>query len=73
MKEFFVSLWTDEAKFTGLVRGAMVGVAGGIATGAIPMPDGDTGKWLGYVLPYMLGVGAAAIPAGQKNPPSDGK
>lgn len=67
MKQFFVDLWYDESKFVGLIRGALVGVAGAVATGLIPMPDGKAGAWLQYVLPWLLGGGAATIPAGQKN------
>lgn len=69
MKDFFLGFWTDETKFVGLMRGAAVGVAGGIATGAIPMPGGTTGAWLQYVLPWVLGGGAAMATAGQKNVP----
>lgn len=68
MKAFFVSLWNDESKFVGLVRAGLVGVAGAIATGLIPMPNGEWGNWLQYVLPWVLGGGAAGMPAGQKNP-----
>lgn len=69
MKQFFYDLWNDEAKFVGLIRGGMVIAAGGVASGVIPMPDGKAGDWLGYVLPWFLGAGAAAVPAGQKNKP----
>lgn len=67
MKDFFVGLWTDETKFTAAMRGVAVLAAGGIATGAIPMPHGEVGAWMQYTLPWVLGAGAAAAPAGQKN------
>jgi len=69
MGKFFADLWNDPAKFVATVRAGMVFAAGAVATGLIPMPSGDFGAWLQYALPWLLGGGAAGMPAGQRNAP----
>lgn len=72
MKTFFSELWNDPAKFRGAMRGVMILAAGGVATGVIPLPK-ELGGWIGTAIPWLLGGGAAAIPAGQSNDKGDSK
>lgn len=65
MKEFFYSLWTDEAKFVGVCRGVAFAVAGALQTGLVKVPGLD--GWVGALLPWVLSGGAVAVPAGQRN------
>jgi hypothetical protein len=62
MKNFFVSLWTDESRFIGLSRGMIMLLAECIRGDLIPLGTHGT------KLAALLMVLAVSIPAGDKNP-----
>jgi hypothetical protein len=66
MKPFFVSLWTDSAKFTGLVRGAIATAGMLLASGKLP-PEiyAHIPWWAGLVIAGL----SQTITAGEKNAP----
>lgn len=66
MKQFFYSLWNDEAKFIGVCRGIAFAIAGALQTGLVTIPGLD--GWVGAMLPWVLSGGAVAVPAGNKKP-----
>ena len=72
MKPFFLELWTDPDKFRTTVRTLLVALAGGIATGAIPLPPLPLppawAAWVQTLIPVALGSSAVAIRVGQSNP-----
>lgn len=64
MRDFFVSLWTNESRFIGIMRGAIMLAAELIRSDYIPM--GAHGVKIAAVLMVI----AVTIPAGDKNLPT---
>lgn len=66
MRDFFRSLWTDESRFIGLMRGAIMLLAECIRGDLVPL--GTHGSKIAALLMVL----AVSIPAGDKNVPTGG-